>query len=82
MSISNTTPDSVREFDRSLALSGYPPLLDRKQVSKILGLSEGTVWGYIDRGRLPATRIGNGRGVWRIARLDLSSYIVNTVSNA
>ncbi len=62
MSDSNTT----HEPDR---------LLNFREVALILGLSDWSVRQMAQRGNLPATRVGFGRGVWRVRKSDLDVYI-------
>ena len=49
-----------------------PRLLTYQQAAKALQVSDRTVWAFVDRGELPAVRIG--RSV-RIDRRDLDEFI-------
>lgn len=48
------------------------PLLNYEQAAEILGVTERSIWNYVDRGELPCVRFGKSV---RIDPADLRAYI-------
>lgn len=73
------------DIDRSIAAEAPPPGLSSAdelaaartiaQVAARIGLSYRAVHRAVERGDLRATRLGSGRGVWRITERALSDYL-------
>jgi excisionase family DNA binding protein len=51
------------------------PLLKVPQVAELLACSIATVYALIERGQLPAVKIGVGTGGVRVTREDLQAFI-------
>ncbi len=54
-----------------------PELYTVKDVAGILKVSGSLVYALIDSGRIPACRVGRGRGAVRVLKQDLLDYIEN-----
>ncbi len=50
-------------------------LLSLKEARRVLGFGDWQIRQMVRRGELPATRVGFGRGVWRVRLSDLNAYI-------
>lgn len=50
-------------------------LLTVKEAAVLLRISPSLVYGLVDSGKLPASRLGKGRGAIRIKKSDLLTYI-------
>ncbi len=57
-------------------------MLTLKEVATRLGLSYSQVKAMARLGELPATRVGFGRGVWRVSAMALRSYIAERTVTA
>ena len=54
--------------------AGVDPLLTYPQAAKVLGVTERTIWTYVQQGELPAFRFGDSV---RIDPADLRAFIDN-----
>ncbi|RBP98816.1 helix-turn-helix domain-containing protein [Bifidobacterium xylocopae] len=59
-------------------LSGYPDLLEVKEVSEILHKNPHTIYGWLRTGALPGTKCGGG---WLIAKSDIIEYLQSRSNN-
>lgn len=50
-------------------------LLTVKEAATLLRISSSLVYGLIESGRLPASRLGKGRGAIRIKKSDVAAYV-------
>jgi len=57
--------------------AGFPPVMDRRNAAKLLGVSPDSLWKMTRNGEIPATRYGTGKGVLRYSLRDLAAYILN-----
>lgn len=58
------------------------PLLKVPEVAQLLACSIATVYALIERGQLPAVKIGVGGGGVRVAREDLQCFIASRRTQA
>lgn len=66
---------TTKPRNRSRPAAGEDVMLTVKMVAEKLNVAESTVYALIQGGRLPALRIGVGRGTIRIREEDLEAYI-------
>lgn len=77
------TPDELRaivreEVARAQAAPALAPpagYLSIRDAATTLGVSEDSIRRMIQAGKLRASRVGGGRGAWRIARADLEAAL-------
>jgi excisionase family DNA binding protein len=48
-----------KQRKEGLMITAATPMLDRKQVAKMLHVSESTLWGWVKQRRIPFVRIGS-----------------------
>jgi excisionase family DNA binding protein len=64
----------AREHNRGMDTPGLARFLTLADTAELLNITPDEVYGLVKSGELPAIRIG-GRGVWRVERAVLESYI-------